>query len=221
MTNEYNIYWEHCWKEENPTELYKYLDMYYKLKCKEIDIFREHNIVNVCDTACGFGAYSLAFASNGFNVYSFDISETAVEIATKGLQRYGLDAGNVKVANILDTGYANETFDGVIAHAVIDHLLMEDAKKALDELFRITIPGGLILLSFDNAEDDDFTEKHITLKDGTMQYTSEARKGMLFHPYDMEKIRNLLKNYNIIYEAHNLQREKRVILKKSLKKTST
>lgn len=214
MMNDYNKYWECCWKEENPTELYRYLDMYYKMKCKEIDIFKEHNIVNVCDAACGFGAYSLAFASNGFHVQSFDISETAVGITIKGLRKYGLDAANVKVANILDTGYADETFDGVIAHAVLDHLLVEDTKRALDELLRITIPGGLILLSFDNADDDDFTEEHITLNDGTMQYTNGTRKGMLFHPYDQEKIRKLVKKYNVIYEAYHLPREKRIILKK-------
>lgn len=154
-----------------------------------------------------FGAYSLAFASNGFHVQSFDISETAVEITKKGLERYGIDATNVKVASILDTGYADESFDGVIAHAVLDHLMVDDTKKALQELFRITKPNGLILVSFDIAEDDDMNEAHITLKDGTMQYTCESRKGMLFHPYDWEKIDELLKNYNIVYKADKGKRE--------------
>lgn len=211
--HEYNLYWDRCWKDEEPAELYQYLDMYYKVKLKEIDLFKEHNIVTVCDAACGFGAYSLAFASNSFHVHSFDISETAVEITMKGLKKYGIDDANVKVASILDTGYAGETFDGVIAHAVLDHLIVEDTKKALDELFRITVPNGLILLSFDMAEKDDFTEEHITLKDGTMEYTNGARKGMLFHPYGQEEISELLKNYHIVCRTDN-QREKRIILQK-------
>lgn len=214
MKQDYNAYWERCWKEDDSTELYKYLDKYFGMKSKEIEIFHEHNIVNVCDAACGFGAYSLAFASNGFHVHSFDISETAVEITKKGLERYGIDATNVKVASILDTGYADESFDGVIAHAVLDHLVVDDTKKALQELFRITKPNGLVLVSFDIAEDDDMNEAHITLKDGTMQYTCENRKGMLFHPYDWEKIDELLKNYNIVYKADKGKREHIVILKK-------
>lgn len=214
MKHDYNAYWERCWRNDNSTELYKYLDKYFGMKSKEIDIFEEHNIVRVCDAACGFGAYSLAFASNGFNVYSFDISETAVEITKNGLNRYGIDASNVKVANILDTGYADGSFDGVIAHAVLDHLVVEDTKKALKELFRITKTNGLILVSFDVAEDDDMEEAHITLEDGTMQYTCGSREGMLFNPYDWNKIDELFKGYSIVYRADRGKREHIVILKK-------
>lgn len=214
MKHDYNAYWERCWKGDNSTELYKYLDKYCGMKSKEIDIFKEHNIVSICDAACGFGAYSLAFASNGFTVYSFDISKTAVEITINGLKRYGIDATNVKVASILDTGYADESFDGVIAHAVLDHLVVEDTKKALKELFRITKTNGLVLVSFDIAEEDDMEETHITLKDGTMLYTCESREGMLFNPYNWDKIEELLKSYNILYRADKGKREHIVILKK-------
>ena len=214
MKYDYNTYWERCWREDNREELYRYLDNYYKMESKEVDVFKEHGIVNVCDAACGFGAYTLAFASNGFNVYSFDISETAVEITKNGLKRYGLDAANVKAASILDTGYADELFDGVIAHAVLDHLAAADARQALKELSRITKPNGLILLSFDIAEDDDMNEAHVLLKDGTMQYVSESRKGMLFNPYDWDKIEKLLEGYNIVYKASKGKRENVVILKK-------
>lgn len=213
MANEYGTYWERSWKEEEPDALYKYLDMYYGLQRKEIDIFKEHHIVNVCDAACGFGAYSLAFASNGFHVESFDISEAAVEITRKGLKKYGFDAVKVKAASILDTGYPSDAFDGVIAHAVLDHLLAEDARKALNELFRITVPNGLILLSFDVPEEDDFSEEHMVLKDGTMQYTDGSRKGMLFRPYGWEQIEELLGDHDVIYQAER-KREKTVIIKK-------
>lgn len=214
MKYNYNTYWEKCWKEDNHEELYRFLDKYYEMESKEIDIFKEYNIINVCDAACGFGAYSLAFASNGFNVYSFDISETAVEITRNGLKRYGFDAMHVKVASVLDTGYEDESFDGVIAHAVLDHLVVADANQALTELFRITKINGLILVSFDIAEEDDMKEEHIILKDGTMQYICESRKGMLFNLYDWDKVDKLLEGYNIVYKASKGKRENIVILKK-------
>ena len=212
MKHDYNAYWEKCWQDEDSEELYKYLEGYFKLNSREIDIFKEHNIVNVCDAACGFGAYSLAFASNGFNVSSFDISESAVETTISGLKRYGLDVSGVKVASILDTGYADDTFDGVVAHAVLDHLTLDDAKRALTELTRITVPNGLILLSFDIPEDEDLTEAHITLGDGTMQYTSKGRDGMLFRPYDRDRISELLHGYKIVYQAEKGKRENTVII---------
>jgi 2-polyprenyl-3-methyl-5-hydroxy-6-metoxy-1,4-benzoquinol methylase len=79
-------YWERCWKGEDRAELHRYLDAYYGLQSREIELFKEHGAVSVCDAACGFGAYTLAFASNGFNVQGFDISETAVEITQDGLK---------------------------------------------------------------------------------------------------------------------------------------
>ena len=138
-----------------------------------------------------------------------------MEITINGLKKYGIDNVNVRVASILDTGYAGETFDGVIAHAVLDHLVVEDTKKALMELLRITKTNGLILISFDIAKEDDILEDHITLEDGTMQYTSGNRKGMLFKPYDWDKIDELLKSYSIVYKADKLKREKIVILEKT------
>ena len=85
---------------------------------------------------------------------SFDISETAVEITRDVLRKYGMDASRAKVAGIMDTGYETETFDGVIAHAVVDHLTLEDARKAIRELYRITRKNGLLMVSFDMAEEE-------------------------------------------------------------------
>jgi len=214
VENNYNLYWERCWKEEEPTELVKYLESYNGMKSREFDVFREHNVVKVCDAACGFGAYSLALATNGFEVYSFDISETAVKIATGGLKKYGVKSDNIKVGGILDTGYEDEFFDGVIAHAVIDHLTSEDAANALKELLRITRLNGLVLITFDIAEAEDYEEEHTVLPDGTVKYVSGSRRGMLFRPHDWDMIDELLEGCNIIYRDEKANRERVVILKK-------
>ncbi len=215
MDKQYDSYWEQCWRKENQAQLYQYLDQYYGARGRVIEIFKEHKAVDVCDAACGFGAYSLAFASNGFHVYSFDISKTAVEITASGLSRYGFDAGHVKVSDILNTGYSDEMFDGVIAHAVLDHLLVADAKKALRELFRITKKNGLIMISFDVAEAEDNTAEHVLMEDGTMRYVDEPRKGMLFHPYEWEEIDELIKGHETVYKKETA-REKVLVLQKTM-----
>lgn len=216
MMNDYYLYWERCWKEEEAEELYKYLDSYYGMKSKELDVLKGHNVVKVCDAACGFGAYSLALATNGFDVYSFDISDAAVEITKNGLKKYGIESDNVKVASILNTGYADAFFDGIIAHAVIDHLTTGDAVKALEELLRITHVDGLVLMTFDIAEEEDYREEHITHEDGTMEYVNGSRNGMLFRPYNWDRIDEFLSGYNIIYRGERANRERVVILKKGV-----
>ena len=159
--------------QESPERLYIYLDDSYQSKDNIIDIFREYRVNTICDAACGYGAYSLAFASNGFQVTSFDISPSAAEITRQGLERYGITA-DVKAASILSTGYGDEVFDGVVAGSVLDHMTVADAQKALSELYRITKPGGLILVSFDTAEESDLEMAHERRSDGSPRYAEST-----------------------------------------------
>lgn len=207
-------YWEKSWSEENIPELFDYLAKYNKWQFEEMEIFKRYGLKKVCDAACGFGAYSLAFSSNGFDTFGFDISAKAVEIAKQGLKPYGIDTSRYIIASIIDTGYEDETFDGVIAHAVIDHLTAELAQKAVGELLRITVSGGLLLLSFDAVEQGDYEAEHIVLEDGSMKYTEGSRKGMIFCPYDWEKIDLLLKDCKIISKRVNQKNEKLVVVEK-------
>ena len=72
----------------------------------------------------------------------------------------------------------------------------------------------MILITFDIAEEEDYTEEHITLPDGTMEYAEGSRKGMLFRPYDWKMIDEYLDGYNIIYRGEKANRERVIILKK-------
>ena len=214
MKSDYQTYWESCWKEEDSARLQTYLEGWKNYYGREIELLKEHQVKTVCDAACGFGAYTISFAANGFEVTGFDISETSVDITKQGLKACGFPDVDIKVASILDTGYEDASFDAVNAHAVLDHLTVADAKAAVQEIFRIVKKGGLVILSFDGTEEDDFSEEHIETEPGTLQYISGSRKGMLFHPYEREEIMNLLKEYEIVEMWTNRRNEKIVILRK-------
>lgn len=204
MEKERKDVWENCWNGTDAAPLGPLLERYYKKESAEIELFRQHGIKTICDAACGFGAYSVAFASQGFRVDSFDISETAVRLTRAALERYGLDSSRVKTADLLRTGYPDQAFDGVAAHSVLDHMTVPDAQKALRELLRITRPGGLLLVSFDMPEDGAPDEPHLRLEDGSILYTGAGRhQGMIFHPYDWNEIEDLLHGQEILYRAVN------------------
>lgn len=207
-------FWEQCWQKDKERDYFAYAAPYLHMKSKEMAILQENGVHTVCDAGCGFGAYTLACVSNGFQVKSFDISPTAVSITRQLLAHYGLTADEIKTASVLATGYGNEVFDGVISYSVIDHLTVSDAKKAMDELFRITKKGGLILLAVDTADEEDLQQEHLLLDDGSIQYTSAARKGMIFHPYNTNELAKLLKGKNIIHQSTGSNGELVVILKK-------
>ena len=211
MTGEYSYseYWEKCWDSENVDELQQYLSGWNRLKSEEIDIFKSHGVKKVCDVACGFGAHTIALLSNGFDVEASDISPKAVELTAAGLKGFGYGDVKVKIAGVLDTGYEDESFDAVTAYAVIDHLTKNDAKKAIHELVRIVKKDGLVLLSFDTPQNEDFSLPHQSLEDGSMLYED----GMIFHPYEDGEIKDLLKEYRIIFHKTNQKGNKIYILK--------
>ena len=214
MNTNYQTYWESSWREEDSSQLQTYLEGWKNYHGREIELLKEHQVKSVCDAACGFGAYTVAFAANGFEVAGFDISSTSAEITKQGLKKCGFPDVDIKVASLLDTGYGDASFDAVNARAVLDHLTVADAKKAIGELFRIIRNGGLVIVSFDSAEEEDFLEEHVEIEPGTMQYVSGSRKGMLFHPYEWDEIDRLLDGYQIVEKWTNQKEEKIVVLKR-------
>ena len=201
--------WESLWADADREKLFSYLQKYDKYEDGAIAFLKDHGVKTVCDAACGFGAYTLALLSNGFNVKAFDISQKAADTAKEGLKRFGFDA-DIKSADILDTGYEDAGFDGVFAASVLDHMTRGDAEKALYELCRITRPGGLIALAFDKPEGDDLEKEHEILPDGSIRYES----GMIFHPYGKAQIAELTRGFETVYEGENERGEQIVILKK-------
>ncbi len=214
MKPNYQTYWESCWKEEDAEKLQTYLEGWKNYRGREIELLKEHQVKTVCDAACGFGAHTVSFAANDFEVAGFDISPRSAEITKQGLARFGFQGVDIKVASLLDTGYEDASFDAVNVRAVLDHLTVADAKAALQEMFRIARKGGILLLSFDGVEEEDFSEKHIEIEPGTMQYISGERAGMLFHPYAWEEIENLLEEYEIIENWTTRRGEQVVVVRK-------
>ena len=201
--------WEKLWGSADDEKLFSYLKKYDKYDGEEIAFFKEAGVKTVCDAACGFGAYTLALASNGFEVSAFDISTRAAAKAKEGLRRFGHDV-DVKSADILGTRYADGYFDGVCAVSVLDHMTKADAEKALCELYRIARPGGLIMLAFDKPDETGLTKEHEILPDGSIKYEN----GMIFHPYDSEEIAGLTVGRETVFECENGRGEQIVILKR-------
>lgn len=206
-------YWESVWAGREVKDFKKYINLNYDYKF--IDFFKQKNIMNICDAACGFGKYSAILCKNNFRVSGFDISEEAVNLTKNMLNEFNLKFDDFRICSITDINYQDEYFDGVVAHSVIDHLMAKDAIKALDELFRITKKNGLIYLSFDGLENDDIESSHEVLEDGSFKYIDDLRKGMIFKYYTDEEIEKLIIGKEVLYFNTKQNGEREVILRKS------
>jgi ubiquinone/menaquinone biosynthesis C-methylase UbiE len=96
----------------------------------------------VLDVAMGPGRHSIEMAKNGLEVYGFDLSNTALELAQNKFVELGLTI-DTRVANMFgEYPYEDNYFDAVIAIQAIYHGYPDDMLKSFKEIHRVLKPGG-------------------------------------------------------------------------------
>lgn len=215
MKDASHTYWESRWSQTSAESLKEVLQPYHQGKDEILDVLKAHRVRRICDAGCGFGAYSLLLASNGFAVEGFDLSESAVAVTKELLGNYKIDASSYRAASVLQTGYEDEQFDAAIAYSVLDHMTVNDAAKGLRELSRIVRKDGLLVLAFDSLEEDDLELAHTVMPDGSLLYTQGKRTGMIFHPFTEQELSELLGNKEILYRRTNTKGERVLVVRNS------
>ena len=97
---------------------------------------------NVLECACGTGIMTRIIAPKCKMMTATDFSEKMIHKAQRKLKKY--KNVSFQMADITNLEFKESTFDKVVAANVI-HLLDEPG-KALDELFRVVRPGGVVLI---------------------------------------------------------------------------
>ncbi len=184
-------FWDESWSRVDVGRLNQYIDTFDLRTDGIIEELLNRNVSTVCDAGCGCGIYSYKLIAHGFTVSGFDVSSYAVHVAKKLLERVSATA-DLKTASILNTGYSCNQFDAVVSRDVIDHMNMKDGISAVNELYRITKPGGAIFITLDHLDSEYETEPHGVNDDGDYVFSDGKWKGMVFHPYSRQEIHNLI-----------------------------
>lgn len=94
------------------------------------------------EVGVGAGTDFLQFVRAGAKANGIDLTEEGVENMSQRLSVYGLKAESLQVANAEKIPFPDNHFDLVYSWGVIHH--SPDTMAALDEILRITKPGGTI-----------------------------------------------------------------------------
>lgn len=100
----------------------------------------------ILDFGCGAGAHTWYLAREGFDVYAFDGSESAVEKVRRRLEKEHLNA-KLKVADALELDYQDNFFDVVVDNVCIYSNLFENIKAMYKDVHRMLKPGGKLFSS--------------------------------------------------------------------------
>lgn len=153
--------------------------------------------LNVLDAGCDKGYLMYLLKEQGANVTGVDYSSYSI--------KNSVCPGDVLLGEITKIPFKDNSFDLVIAREVFEHLTVEQADKAFEELIRVTDKYIYltIWLNFDpNAKDDevltDFErdETHITFstrKFWQNRFDKYIEKGIIKERKDMEETLDWLK----------------------------
>lgn len=100
----------------------------------------------ILDAGSGTGIFTESFLSAGARVVGLEISGPMLQAARKKAAGYSFEAVQ---GDILRLPFGDNSFDKSVSITALEFIL--DAQKAIDELFRVTRPGGRVLVATLNS----------------------------------------------------------------------
>ncbi|MFA5406358.1 MAG: class I SAM-dependent methyltransferase [Candidatus Nanoarchaeia archaeon] len=114
------------------------------------DLFIESIIgKKILDVGSGPGRDASYFQLNGFNVTCIDLSDSMIELC----KNKGLNAIKMDLEKII---FPDQSFDGVWANTSLIHIPKNHFPSALDGLYRVLKPDGILGLSMKNGSSEGF-----------------------------------------------------------------
>ena len=94
---------------------------------------------DVLEVGCGAGVDLARFARGGAHVTGIDLTPSGIELATANFEQQGL-AGDFRVASGEALPFADDSFDLVYAHGVVQYTA--NPQRLVEECRRVLRPGG-------------------------------------------------------------------------------
>ena len=100
----------------------------------------------ILDAGCGTGVFTLDYLARGADVVGLDISAPMLALAVRKASGYPFVAVQ---GDMLTLPFEDECFDKAVSVTAVEFI--QDARRAVDELFRVTKPGGLVVVGTLNS----------------------------------------------------------------------
>ena len=114
------------------------------VKAKQLEMLNLSGDVALLEVGFGRGELLLHCARGGVAVTGVDYAPDALEIARATLRDF--PGADLRLADCRCLPFADDSFDRTFSGDVIEHLCFEDAVVTLKEMYRVTKPGGFVLV---------------------------------------------------------------------------
>jgi ubiquinone/menaquinone biosynthesis C-methylase UbiE len=114
------------------------------VKARQLEMLAIAQGTRVLEVGYGRGELLLHCARRGAEVTGVDYASDAIEVARDTLSEH--PTAELQVADARDLPFAENSFDRVFSGDVIEHMCWEDGVASLREMYRVTRPGGFLLV---------------------------------------------------------------------------
>lgn len=121
-------------------DTYRYEKLDYLPRIVEFPSFRGLRLLEI---GCGVGTDLVRFIQAGAHATGIDLATVSIALAQQNLIHQGL-AANLCTMDGEELGFADNTFDAVYAHGVLQYTA--DPEKMVQEIYRVLAPGGKAVL---------------------------------------------------------------------------
>ena len=149
---------------------------------------------SVLEVGCGAGIDLARFARAGAKVTGIDLSNTAIDLASKNFEQ-SVQNADLRVMNGECMQFADNTFDVVYAHGVLQYTA--DAVKMIAEIYRVLKPDGEAILMVYNRH------SWLNLMRTVTNVPLEHEDAPVLKKFSVSELKQLLhafQNYRIIPE---------------------
>ena len=192
----------------NWNEIYKKLGVVQKEPRDSIKalvpLFKKEKVKKVLDLGCGTGRHTIFLAQQGFLTIGSDNSQSALDITQSIAKEAGIENILLLQNDMTSIPCPNEHFDAIVCYDVIQHGLLKDTKKSIDEMKRVLKKNGLIFVGAVSTKHYSYgTGKEI--EQGTFVGMKDKLDGHIPHHFFTEsEIRNFFSDFDIIELKENI-----------------
>lgn len=148
------------------------------------------------DIGCGEGFYSIYLASKGFDVLGIDLSERAIQHASKNAAKHGVNIRFLAM-DIADLRQIKEKFRFVLEWGVMHHIMPAQRPEYVKKVAKLLINGGKYLSASFNVQSPEF--------DGVGRRLRKSPLGTTIYYSSQGELKELFRNHFRIIEAKIIQ----------------
>ena len=167
------------WKEEKSSIWLEPSEESYFISAR----WKNREYKELLDFGCGLGRHSIYFSEQGFNVSAFDLSVEGTNHLQAWAEKDDFNI-DVKIADMVELPYADNSFDCLFAYHVISHTDTIGANKILDEVNRVVKPHGEIYITLCSKETWSFVGAgYLKIDENTVRKTDDGPEKDIPHFY--------------------------------------